>query len=320
MPSTLINAEQFWEFYFRNEFLTLERRIDKYHGQVFDKPSTSSPGKGLLDDYAQVFVEIGIAKLRTYDYAGDGRFALLAQRPVDLGAAVEAVIKQSYPYREAAPFGKQRMAELFTQMRLQEPHTKAAPSLTALEQATLAMVEKYDEAQAQPLAALAWLLGEQRQRSSAKALLGIIRNAPFAPFARHKLPSTPVDAAFSALWKVNDKASLVDLLELLRNTSAAGQRKIVPLFERLLSTKELLSLERCGDNYYQPEFWERYLTARNGFTDLDWDRHDADALFWELRHLAALRLPPSETAILGKLAADEVQTVADAAHTRLVTR
>jgi hypothetical protein len=317
MP-TPVDARRFWDLYFRNAFLTLERHTSKYVGQFYAEPELAAPPGGLLRDMTAEAVEITFDAVREYDCSGDGRFALFGERPLDIGEAYEAVIRQTYPYRDRAPFGKQRMAELFSQIRVQcGLESAAALSLAILEQVVISSVENHTEALNQPLAALAWFLGERRERSSSAALLTIIHSAPFAPYARHHIHFTAIDTAFSALWKVNDKAALWDLIDLLRGSSNAGRRKIAPLFERLLSTRELLSLVRCEDDYFKADFWARMLTQSGNYTPVDWDRFDAYSLFWELRNLAALRLPQGEIKTLRILAQDEVETVRDAARDRI---
>lgn len=314
-PSEL--SKRFWDLYFRDAFLTLGRSKVGYRGRTFERPEGAGPPGGLLIDPVRVTIDVPLDELRAYDYAGDPRFAAVARQRVALGEAYKAVVDQTYPYRDAAPFGKQRMAELFTALGPNEPHDVGPLSLAVLEQKTIALVENHIDAWNQLLAALAWFLGERRERSSSKALLAVVDNAPFAPAARRRIHFTPVDAALTALWKVNDKTSLSHLLEFLRNTTDAGKRKVVPLFERLLSTTELLSLERCDDDYFRPEFWARLLEPHRKDTLADWDRYDTDSLFWEIRYLAALRLSKNEVAMFRKLAGDEVQTVRDAAALRL---
>ncbi len=311
--SKIIDAKQFWELYFHNKFLRLERHPDKYIGEVFDK--TSSSGKGLFDNN-RIFVEVNMDDLRVYDYETDGRFTQLIKRPVKADDAVQAIINQSYPYRDAAPFGKERMSELFLQMY---PSELKIDSLEILEGTTFALANEYNQDLSQPLAGHAWLLGEFRQRSSTKALLNIIHYAPFVSSAQYHLPFTPIDVAFSALWKINDKFALWDLLKLLPSTDDSGKRKIIPLFERLLSTNVLLSLTQHDDNYYETKFWENYLLPMKDFSERDWDSYDANSLFWELRYLSAIRLPLNKTDILNKLISDEVSIVSDIARKRLAT-
>ena len=77
--------------------------------------------------------------------------------------------------------------------------------------------------------------------------------------------------------QINNKTAIFDLLKLLHNTNDAGKRKIIPLFERLLSTKELLSLTQCGDNYYKTNFWENYLSPMKDFSESDWDSFDSNS-------------------------------------------
>jgi len=313
MPETHISAQQFWDYYFRNAFLMLERKNGQYTGQIFVE-SENGLSKGLLEKRQQKFVVIDMTALHHYDYLHDGRFALMLQRPTDPSEAFTAVVRKTYPYREAAPFGKQRMSELFSEIYLHWHQSSAPITLSGFEQIVMNIIAQYKDSDNQQLAALAWLLGEQRQRSSSKALLAIVSNAAFVPFAQHRIHFTSVDTAFSALWKVNDKRSMGDLITLMRNSSSAGQHKIAPLFERLVSTTELLSLERCDENYFSPEFWERFITPRRNYTDTEWDQYDTDSLFWEIRFLSASRLSATETIFLNKLVNDEVQIVSDIAR------
>ena len=310
MSHKVINATEFWDLYFRNKFLKLERRSDKYIGLIFDK--IESAGKGLFND-DRVTVEIYKDNLKSYQYDNDGRFALLSKRPIRAKTAIKEIINQSYPYRDAAPFGKKRMSELFLQMY---PSEIEVNSVAMLEQTVLTLVQQYNQDLSQLLAAHAWLLGELRQCSSSKALLNIIHHAPFVLSVSNPLPFTPIDVAFSALWKINDKSSLLTLLKLLYKTTDAGKRKIIPLFERLLSTNKLLSLTEC-DDYYEVEFWRSILMQRKDFTKYDWASYDTSSLFWEIRYLAAIRLPSKETKMLTILINDEVKIISDIAYKKL---
>ena len=318
MASTHINPERFWDLYFRNLFVQLERKNGLYTGEIFTEPDYAQPPLGLLRDVDKMQVEVPFSSLQDYNYSGDGKFARIMQIPASVSEAYEAVITGTYPFRDPAPFGKQRMAELFTQIRGQfRLNTIGELSLADLEQTLSHMVENHTQALNQPIAALAWFLGERRERSSSAALLFVIQNSSFAPYARHQLHFTPVDAAFSALWKVNDKTRLWDILEMMRYTSESGRRKFAPLFERLLSTTELLSFEHCGNDYLEPDFWASKLEPRRKYTAVHWDQYDADSLFWEIRYLAVMRLPAANSETLRKLALDEVGTVREAADTRL---
>ena len=317
MTENHISAEQFWDYYFRNSFLTLKRENGQYTGQVPAKPAMGS-SKWLLDDRQQISVLIDRVDLNRYDYIHDDRFALLLQRSTNPDRAFTSVIQKTYPYREAAPFGKQRMSELFSEIRPRWHQSSDTITLSGIEQIVTNIVEQYKDAHNQQLAALAWFLGEQRQRSSARALLAIVNNAAFVPFARHRIHFTPVDTAFSALWKVNNKSLTGDLLALMRTSSDTGRRKIAPLFERLVSTTELYSLEFCGEDYLNPDFWDPFFTSRRDFTDAKWDQYDMDSLFWEIRFLSASRLPVAETGFLDKLADDEVPIVSNTARKRLL--
>lgn len=310
------DAALFWDLYFRNLFVRLERSGKGYRGEAYADPASAKPPAGFFRERKLRTVEIRMDHLRDYDYRSDGRFALILERPSGIRAALDAVIEKRYPYRDPAPFGKERMAELCTALR----DRIGDGSLSAAERLLLRMIAEHTPALDQPIAALVWLVGEQRQKGSAPVLLSVLRNSSYWPFAEHRLHFTPVDAAFSALWKIDEKGITGELLEFMRMTSESGQRKIAALFERLLSTAELLSLDKLGERYLDPEFWADAIGNVLGASPLDRDRRDADALFWEIRLLAAQRLPRSETAVLEKLSLDEVGIVRDAARVHIERR
>jgi len=317
MEPKIVNPKNFWDAYFRNEFVALMRQADKYSGFLpVRTPNPASP-KGLLDQTEYQPIEIGFDALRAYDYNGDGRFAIAAYDKDDVGKQFESVVRQTYAYRDPAPFGKQRMSELFSEIHSHWLHTHKPAFLEILENIVFAIAENFNETYNQQLAALAWFLGEQRQRTSTKALLAIVQNAHFVKSAKKPINFKPVDTAFSALWKINDKSSLWALLDLMPDANETGVRKMMPLFERLLSTNELLSRHRCGELYEKPDFWRNILAPMKGYAPQDWDRYDANALFWEIRLLSARRLPHSEKAALQKLSSDVVSIVADSAHLKL---
>ncbi|MET0649849.1 MAG: hypothetical protein ABW208_24835 [Pyrinomonadaceae bacterium] len=319
METRLISAQQFWDYYFRDLFLRLERAGGGYAGEVLSEPERAQPPEGLLLlDAPQVRVEVPAGVVREYDYASDGRFARLAERPASIAEAYRAVVEGTYPFRDPAPFGKQRMAELLTQARTLVPRGPGEElTLEDFEQTLRLAVEGDAPGLDQLVAALVWFVGERRERASSGVLLLVVQNSSYSPFARRRLHFTAVDAAFSALWKVNDKSCLWELLEILPYTSESGARKIVPLFGRLLSTTELLSPDLCGNAYLEPAFWAARLAPLREYADADWDRYDADALFWELRWLAALRLNRGDAGTLRRLADDEVGTVREAAWNSL---
>lgn len=318
MPSIVINSERFWDLYFRNLFLDLQRSRARYIGLTFVHPEYAHPPLGLAREPGKLEIEIPFNELSQYGYEADGRFNRIDHQLVDIKGAYDEVIAFTYPFREPAPFGKARMAELFHEISLEFfPFTGTPHSVADLEQALREMLENFIPALNQHIAALSWFLGERRQRSSAKVLLAVIENSALVLNARLSVHFTAVDAAFSALWKVNNKEVLWELLDVMREVDERGRRKIAPLFERLLSTRDLLSLEHCGDMYLDPGFWSRTLEPYRKYTFTDWDQYDVDALFWEIRYLAALRLPKGSFTAIRKLAADEVGTVRAAALARL---
>lgn len=310
------DAALFWDLYFRNLFVRLERSDKGYRGETYADPISAKPPVGFFRERKLRTVEIGMGRLRDYDYRTDGRFALILERPSGIRAAFDAVIEKWYPYRDPAPFGKERMAELCTGLR----DRTGDGSLTAAEHLLSRMIAEHTPALDQPIAALVWLIGEQREKRSAPVLLEVLRNSSYWPFAEHRLHFTPVDAAFSALWKIDEKGITGELLEFMRMTSESGQRKIAALFERLFSAAELLSLDKLGERYLDPEFWAEATGGVLPASPRGQDVRDAGALFWEIRLLAAQRLPQTETAVLEKLSTDEVSIVRDAARAHFERR
>jgi hypothetical protein len=312
------DVREFWDLYFRNRFVRLERRDGVYRGAA----RLGEGGlAGLLREPELRLVEIPLQRLRSYDYAADGRFSRLLERPQAMAQACAQVEELRYPYRDPAPFGKERMAELLAWVRSTFGQGGQREFAQAdVERIVADMITGHRPEFDQPLAALVWLLGEMRQRSAAAVLMLVVRNSSFVPFARIALHFTVVNAAFSALWKVDDKSMLGEWLTLMAEASPSGRHKMAALLERLLSTDELLGAERCGDAYTDAAAWARFLLPMRANGPLEWDRHDARSLFWEIRWLAATRLAPGEREALTPLANDEVTIVREAAIARLRTQ
>lgn len=308
-----ISAAQFWDLYFRNQFLRLEQQNDVWRGEARAEVTQGHKPSALLSEVRSIPIEVTVEALRGYDYSIDARFARISTTPISVAAAFDAVIVKTYPYRDAAPFGKQRMVELFTLVRSRyRLPSGTALTLAKLEQILSAMISEHSEQLNQPIAALVWFLGDRRQRSSSSVLINVLRSSSYVRQSEPHIHFTAIDAAFSALWKVNDKTRLPDLLALMRDANPTGRQKIGSLFERLLSTDELLSPKRCGDAYLDPDFWARLIEPYRSYTHADWDRYDADSLFWELRYLAATRVSLKDSETLQKLANDEVAIVREA--------
>ena len=307
----------FWDLYFRNQFVQLERNANGYRGLAYADPASAAPPAGFFRKRELRVIEIAFDRLRQWDYRADLRFDLILKRPTTMAEAIDRVIERNYPYRDPAPFGKERMAELGGVLRtqFQQAGHNSAITLELAQHVLVKMIAEHTQALDQPIAALAWLLGEQRDRSSAPMLVEVVRNSSYFPFAAHRLHFTPVDAGFSALWKVNGKQVTSELLKIMEGGSESGRRKIAALMERLYSTKELLSLDRCGERYLDPLFWRELIPADRPLSD--WDRVDTSAIFWEVRLLALTRLPIQDLNLLEKLANDEVGTVREAAAARL---
>lgn len=314
MPPSTPAATRFWDLYFRNAFITLERTPQGYRGQAFKHPEAAAPPAGWLQKPLKEDISISRSELAEHDYAHDGRFALSRQVSLPLAEALECICNQTYPYRDPPPFSRERMASLFGHLVTLLP---SPPTLADVETLVRRTVEGYTDQANHSLAALAWFLGQRGEVSSAPALVSIVRNASFAPFARKIIHFTSVDTALSSLSKVNDKASLFGLLELMHEMPEAGWRKLAPLFGRLISGAELIGMGKYGMDYFRPEFWARILEPRRSFSPTAWQVADASSLFWEIRHSAARRLPVSEAQALSALVNDEVPAVAQQARARL---
>lgn len=313
----IITAIQFWDLYFRNEFVRLERDSNWYKGVVYVNASSPGAPAGMFRKRPKKEVQVFRTELGSYDYSSDGRFALFFAGPKSIGAALEAVIAKEYPYRDPAPFGKDRMAELCVDLRARMKLTNDSEADLAIVHSDLSrMIEDYYVGFNQSIAALVWLLGELRQRSSAEFVLQVLQNSPYSRTGKIQLHFTAVNAAFSALWKINDKQSVWKALDLMRGSDTSGQQKVGALIERLFSTKELLSLDLLDEDYLSVDRWLTRLEPFRGWRTNDWDRYDASSLFWELRCLAASRLPVHATELREVLLRDEVATVRETARQR----
>ncbi|MCB2262282.1 MAG: hypothetical protein LGR52_04985 [Candidatus Thiosymbion ectosymbiont of Robbea hypermnestra] len=204
------------------------------------------------------------------------------------------------------------MAELFKEIRsayrLDEDRDIRLPMIQAI---LTDLVNTYTPSITQPIAALAWFLGERRDVTSAETLISVIAASSYVGGIMH---FTAVDAAFDALWKGNAKLQLPGLVRLMQRANETGRRNIGALLSRLLSTDVMLSPDLLGEEYEQPGYWEARVAAANARTQADWDRYDVNSLYWEYRYLAARRLPAEDVANRAKLARDEVRPVADAAR------
>lgn len=300
------SAEAFWNAYFENRFATLMRNEAGCHGLARTLPSGGPAGLARAPQLQEIACPRAL--LVDYDTAADGRFALLPSRPPQAGAALQAMIERSYLYRDAAPFGKARMAELLLrcrQMLSDEPGTEALQTLLT------GLVASSDGTFDAEIAALAFLLGELRDPSSATALLSVIRNAAGVPFARRVVHFSAVNSAFSAAWKSDAKALTPDLLVLMENADSSACQKIASLFERLYSTHEMESLHRHGEAWLTPTFWRQRLAPLSD--PALWPALSAASLFWELRLSIVARLGAEHANLLRLLSADEVGVVRDAA-------
>ena len=311
-----LSAEQFWQLYFDDRLLTLRRDQDSYVGLARANSPTVSPTALLIERDAVSF-RVSMPTLRAYSYLTDDRFSRYEASPLGVADAFSGVIEGRYSIRDTAPFSSQRIRELLSAIRVQHilPGDDAR-LLERLESLVSQLVATRSENANQDIAALAWFLGEQRHRSSAKSLLEVVRQSSYLHGDASTIHAVSVDMAFTALAKINDKTLLSEMLEVMRLANESGRRRIAALFSRLLSTRELLSIELLEERWTDPEWWTATFEPLRSNTTADWDRFDSTSLFWELRYFSAKTMPRSEPS-LQVLAADEVAVVRRVAQTRL---
>lgn len=313
---TPIPAAAFWDAYFENRLVDWKRGDSGCLGLMRGTPAGGPAALASPPPLAAFTCDFQV--LAAYDTRADGRFARLAQQPRSAPEVLAAMIDGSYPYREPAPFGKQRMSELLGEIRARlEAGREArdeAQTRTALATLLVQLVEGGDTRSQQAIAALVFLLGELRDGAAVPALLSVVRNADGVPFAKRVLHFTAVAAAYAALWKVNGKAAVPELLVLMRDADGSARQKMAALFERLFSTGTLLGAYRLREAYLDPAFWAERLQPM--LPPAAWQAVDARNVFWELRWLAALHAGPADAPLLALLERDEVGLVRATAAAR----
>lgn len=305
-----ISAAEFWDHYFRDHFIELERHTDRYDGAILLDRGTIAAlmRKGNITD-----ITISTSDLRAFDYRSDSRFRHITKvSRWDIAEAYAAVEDGTYPHRSPGPYGPKKLAQLLKRVRSTYRLGKNREiRLPALQSILAELVATYTPSIAFPIAALAWFLGERRDRTSGEVLTSILADSNYLGGI---ISSTVTEAALSALWKSNAKLQLPRLVQLMRRANHAGQWDIAALLSRLLSTDVMLSPSVLGKSYERPGYWEALIAKANAKTQADWDRYDVNTLYWEIRYLAALCLPAHDVANRAKLAKDVVGPVADAAR------
>jgi len=309
-----LDAAAFWDLYFRHQFVRLERGADVWRGERRVGAGAQGVPGALLGERRTETVTVAVSALRRHDYAADPRFALTRVLDMTPAAALEAIVAQRYPYRDAAPYGRSRMSEL---MRGLQPRLSSGEGLRGFEQLLRTLLVDAAAPRDPAIAALVWFLGERRSTSSAPVLVEALARSHYVRPQAEALHFTATDAAFTALWKIADKSRLDELLDLMRRATSTGRWRFGQLFERLLSQEQLLGPAVLGDAYADPQAWARRIEAAGARDARAWAVHDARSLFWEIRLLAAQRLDAADRATLELLAADEVESVAAVARERL---
>jgi hypothetical protein len=314
-----LTAAEFWDLYFRDAFVRLQRSRAGMSGEVLKDGRAASVVealRGIGHKQQTQAVEAGAQVLRAYDDRGDPRFDIFPAWEWSLEAASLAVVEGRYPYRAAAPFAPERLGIVVEELR------RAVPAVRGFTVAALA--RWLDERVVAPgaqgdqrVTAAAWLLGERRDPAAVPALLQLLRHArPFEP-AERAVASVAAEAAWSALGKIADPSCLAPLLELMKQGDSTLRWKCARLFEWLLSTTTLLGSSELGDRFPEPATWAPHVEEAARLAPEAWDRRLGNALHWELRALASLRCAASDRELLLRLADDEVGAVRRLALKRL---
>lgn len=310
LPGEARLVPAFWDAYFENRFAVLTRSEAGCFGMARTLPSGAPAGLGRELQLHEI--ACSRAALADYDTVADERFSRLPWRLPRADDALHGMIERTHAYRDAAPFGKVRMAELLTQCRQMQP---GQITTEALQQLLIRLVAANDASLDSTVAALAFLLGELRDPTSGPALLSVVSNGAGMPFARRVIHFVAVNTAFSAAWKSDVKSIAPNLLVLMEDADGSARQKIASLFERLYSTHELESLQRHGEAWLTAAFWHTKLAPM--LDSARWATIDAASLFWELRLSSVARLGPEDLGLLQLLTGDEVGVVREAAAIRL---
>lgn len=306
-----INRRRFWDIYFQNRFVELYRHPSGYSGRCSRERASL---RTFLGEPEYEAITITHTEITGHDYDNDGRFAQLKNVPATLHEAVYRLVETSYPYRVPPPFGSKRMSELMahTALRFMWPDDESL----RLDQvhATVRALQSSLPGSSQQLDAVIWLLGERQERMSARTIVdGIVASEQLPGGHKNKLSHSVLSTSFEALVKINNKSVFEPLLAVMDGSQHSGRLRIAALFKRLFSTTHLLSLQALGEDYFSPQYWRREFHPYANFTDIQWDRFDADSLFWETRFQATRRLVHGD-ATLRKLRDDEVSLVSNLAR------
>lgn len=315
--ATPLSANAFWDLYFNDAFVRLVRKDERWTGLA----TTSGHGLGLRDALRPASAEpidIAMDTLRQYDDAADPRFQLLGTIETSTDSASLAIVQGQYPYRSAAPFSPQRMSAVMTELRgaVQPEALSARPLVLTVSSLTrwLSMALTAPGALTdQRITAAVWFLGERRDPLGAGVLVDLLDRANKGGSLPAQVSSSATDAAYGALWKIADGATLETLAAQMERSSETARWKYARLFERLLSADTLLSSDQLGDNYARPATWATLIAREHLAEPQAWKRHQSRALRWELRALAAHRLSAEDDDLRKRLASDEVGAVRRAA-------
>jgi hypothetical protein len=304
-----IDAVTFWNAYFQDRLSRCYVHSDRISVSI----EVVTPGRSLLQLERKVEVgEVPFSLLRSYDYDEDARFASINGLPKTVAQSLSLLAALSYPYRDPPPFGSQRMSEL-AKLTLSSFGELNDSKLNALLENWIVNREE-DE---QLIRGLTWLCGERREAIYAPTLVAMLAYGPTVePKTAKSLPGTLVDTVFEALWKINPKAQLLDVIDIMARSGYSGRIKIGALLSRLLSRERLLSLDELGELFWDEGYWREKITPYKGFEPSDWLEYDSKALYWEVRLQAAKKMSQGSD-VLKAMREDFVKLVAEAATARL---
>ena len=329
-----ITAEEFWGHYFSGTAREMTRGSI---GMTASVPADVEPDKKSILDAMRPGRQVRVSRssLEDYYYLDDPRFARIGASPDALQASLLALETGTYEWRITPPLARERTVEsgkvLFDTLSERGDITLDALHETLKDALETAVPDMRGE-----MLTLVWLVGEQRDVSSGPPLIHALSVVTGDSLAADILGGKGRDALLTALFQSNPKIHIDALLDVMEGMNDTDKFAVRQLLITLFSQEAALGVpaipEGTEADYQNPEFWEniaddsdpdywREVIGSFGAVDQDtWDRHDAKALHWEIRWLAALRMDSGERESLTLLAEDEVTTVADKARERLAER
>lgn len=306
-----ISAKEFWDAYFRNAFVKLQRVPAGYLGVISSEVGNTNLPL-IFEEVKQITIAIDDETLAQYHYDMDERFNLLYLRE-SISHQYKSIITQDFHYITPPPFEPSKMSNLFAKVHKDEGFDLEALNMETLCQIISSRISKRISEQHTSNVALTWFSGELRDSRVGSTLVRIIAQSKLVNF-HDPIYADIVNKALSALQKVNAKNQVDELIELLGKASGSGKLMLGQLIGLLLSQDRLMTHAEIGDKIESPAYWEDYLKDINS----NWNRFDTNHILWEYRYMAASRMNCTLIKELKKLSSDVVPVVSEASKNRLI--